>query len=101
MAEYNLFKLLDFDHNDEEAKQHIDADAIIKEAQQNPRDVDLIYTFSRGKRYGPRCPPLHQAIALGLGAEVIHALNTPIAIRQKLNWSTALHLALQHRAPLD
>eukprot|EP00957_Ditylum_brightwellii_P152024 11576270-Ditylum_brightwellii.AAC.1 len=46
MTEINLFKLLQVDLNDEEGKQKIDADAIIKKAQQNPCDINLMYTFS-------------------------------------------------------
>eukprot|EP00957_Ditylum_brightwellii_P101672 7748639-Ditylum_brightwellii.AAC.1 len=68
MAERNLFKLLDFNpYSSDFHKQMIDADAIIKEARQNPHDIDLMYSFS----YGPytRCCPLHQAIQLWLGIE--------------------------------
>eukprot|EP00957_Ditylum_brightwellii_P033362 2526980-Ditylum_brightwellii.AAC.1 len=67
MTESNIFKLLDFDLYDKEGRQRIDTDAIIKEAQKNPHDINAMYTFSRGITYRARCPPLHQAIALGLG----------------------------------
>jgi len=105
----HLFKLLDFD----EAPELIDAYAIIKEARKNPHHVDLMYIFSISRdksivnwmlpfsRSCRICPPLHQAIVLGLGVEVINALNTPKAIRQLCDTSTALHLACQHRASID
>jgi len=84
MTECKIFELLDVDPYDEEAKQNIDADAIIRDAQKNPRDIDVMYSFSTTMmNYGHCSPPLHQAIVLGLGVEVINALTTPTAIRKK------------------
>eukprot|EP00957_Ditylum_brightwellii_P064651 4906837-Ditylum_brightwellii.AAC.1 len=68
-SESNLFKLLDFNPgNDDFDKQMVNADAIIKEARQNPHDVDLMYTFPYRLAHKRRCP-LHQAIILGLSVE--------------------------------
>eukprot|EP00957_Ditylum_brightwellii_P080955 6158110-Ditylum_brightwellii.AAC.1 len=107
MSERNLFKLLDFDscvtHRDELVdfdpwdddadRKRVDAYAIIKEAQQNPQDVDLLYTFRQNEQY-KRCCPLHQAILLGLDVGVIYILSSPVAVKQKCDGATALHLAL-------
>eukprot|EP00957_Ditylum_brightwellii_P045272 3432234-Ditylum_brightwellii.AAC.1 len=99
MAERNLFKLLDFNPAYYEDRQMVDADAIIKEARQNSLYVDLMYSFS----YSPykRCCPLHQAIQLCLDVGVIDALISLVAIKQKRNGETALHLACEYRASLD
>eukprot|EP00957_Ditylum_brightwellii_P205799 15345489-Ditylum_brightwellii.AAC.1 len=101
MSESNLFKLLDFNPlNDDFDKQMINADAIIKEARQNPHDVDSMYTFPYRVKYKCRCP-LHQAIVLGLSVEVVEALSSPISIKQTINGATALHFACEHGASLD
>jgi len=97
MTERSLFKLLRIDSDND--RQKIDANAIIKEAQQNPHDVDLVYSFFRGWCY--RCCPLHQAILLGLGVEVINALSSPVSIRQKSCGATALYLACQQEASFN
>lgn len=110
MTESNLFKLLNFnpssifDSNDEEGRQKIDGDAIIKEARENPRDVDLMYSFTRftkGRAFHVRWSPLHEAIFLRLGDEVIDALLSPIAIRQKIYGVTPLHLACTYGSSLN
>eukprot|EP00957_Ditylum_brightwellii_P075735 5755961-Ditylum_brightwellii.AAC.1 len=66
MSENSLTKLLDFNpYSSDFDKQMIDVDAIIKEAWQNPHDVDLMYTFSKIVQ---KCP-LYQTIELELGVE--------------------------------
>eukprot|EP00957_Ditylum_brightwellii_P036717 2780883-Ditylum_brightwellii.AAC.1 len=106
MSETGLFKLIDFDPNDDDERQQVDADAIIKEAWQNPCDADLIYSFSKCGCGCCYCVekwvcPLYQALDLGLGVEVIDALITPIAIEQTYCGMTVLHVACQHGASLD
>eukprot|EP00957_Ditylum_brightwellii_P197165 15021977-Ditylum_brightwellii.AAC.2 len=60
MAENSLFKLLDFNpYSNDFHKQMVGADAITKEARQNPHDVDLMYSFSHGMH--KRSCPLQQA----------------------------------------
>eukprot|EP00957_Ditylum_brightwellii_P067506 5125188-Ditylum_brightwellii.AAC.1 len=69
MSESDIYKLLDFNPgNDDFDKQMVNADDIIKEAWQNPHDVDLMCTFLYQQLYKRRCP-LHQAIILGLSVE--------------------------------
>eukprot|EP00957_Ditylum_brightwellii_P086846 6609976-Ditylum_brightwellii.AAC.1 len=70
MAECNLFNLFDINPWKYEARQMIDADAIIKEVWKNP----------------------HDAILLCLGVDVIDALSSPVAIKQN-DGETALHIA--------
>mmetsp|Transcript_39947 Transcript_39947/g.58336 ORF Transcript_39947/g.58336 Transcript_39947/m.58336 type:complete len:403 (-) Transcript_39947:72-1280(-) len=93
MSESNLFKLLDFDPWDDGDRERVDTYAIIKKARQTPRDVDLMYTFSKNALY-KRLFPLHQAILLGLNVEVIDVLSSPVAVKRKCNGATALHIAL-------
>jgi len=104
MTDRNLFNLLDIDPNNDEDRQRVDADAIIKEARQNPHELDLMYSFAHSSVYLTkidRCCPLHQAIVLGLSVEVIHSLSTLKAIKQKCSGTTALHLACQCGASID
>eukprot|EP00957_Ditylum_brightwellii_P059877 4545855-Ditylum_brightwellii.AAC.1 len=46
IAETNLFTLLDIDPSNQKERQQLDVDAIIKEAERNPQDKELMYTFS-------------------------------------------------------
>jgi len=103
MTDSNLFKLLNFDPNDEEVRRNfsLNTDDIIKKARENPRDVDLMYIFTKGTAWHRRSYPLHRAIELMLGVEVINALSGSIAIRQNLHGSTALHFACKYGASLD
>mmetsp|Transcript_23643 Transcript_23643/g.34380 ORF Transcript_23643/g.34380 Transcript_23643/m.34380 type:complete len:415 (-) Transcript_23643:2640-3884(-) len=102
MSESILFNLLHLDVYDEEERRKADAIAIIREARQNPRKLDLIYTFPHVVEI-KRCCPLHQAIRLGLGVEVVDALSSPVALRLKCDGATALHLAMYPRfnGPMD
>uniref|UniRef100_A0A7S4VC28 Ankyrin repeat protein n=2 Tax=Ditylum brightwellii TaxID=49249 RepID=A0A7S4VC28_9STRA len=98
MSESNLYNLLHLDcyGEEEREKANANADAIISQAQKNPRDLDLIYSFPMVVKVH-RCCPLHQAIRLGLGVEVIDALSSPAALKLKCDGTTALHLAMHHR----
>eukprot|EP00957_Ditylum_brightwellii_P050537 3832899-Ditylum_brightwellii.AAC.1 len=63
MSENSIFKLLDFDPDDDDERRQVGADAIIKEAWQNPCGEDSPLSKSVQKF------PLYQAIELGLGVE--------------------------------
>eukprot|EP00957_Ditylum_brightwellii_P078419 5963677-Ditylum_brightwellii.AAC.1 len=97
-----LFKLLDLDPHYEIERPKLDADAIIREAQRDPRDVELLYTFSHEyiqsyhhetePMYIPRRRfPLHQAILLRAPIRVVEVLSCPTALKDA---RAALHLAL-------
>eukprot|EP00957_Ditylum_brightwellii_P061384 4659486-Ditylum_brightwellii.AAC.1 len=86
----SLFTLLDVSRR---SKDKVDGSAVIKEAQQNPKDLDCIFDF------GFLCQgcPLHQAIQLELGTDVITPLIIPFAIRHKDQFGfTALHWICCH-----
>uniref|UniRef100_A0A7S4S1V7 Uncharacterized protein n=1 Tax=Ditylum brightwellii TaxID=49249 RepID=A0A7S4S1V7_9STRA len=91
MAERSLFELLNVE------KEKLDTVAVIRAAQRNPQDIDLFYNFGdKFKEIDRRCP-LHQAILLGLGVDVIDALSSPVAVEQTCGQDeTPLHLACSH-----
>uniref|UniRef100_A0A7S4RWJ4 Uncharacterized protein n=1 Tax=Ditylum brightwellii TaxID=49249 RepID=A0A7S4RWJ4_9STRA len=100
MAERNLFKLLDIANDSEEHIQRLDANAIIKEVQENPSSVARKYCFDGSTRY-----PLLQAILLRAPFEVISLLlrSFPDAVKEKDNdyGRLALHTACEEGASLD
>uniref|UniRef100_A0A6U3R3R8 Uncharacterized protein n=1 Tax=Ditylum brightwellii TaxID=49249 RepID=A0A6U3R3R8_9STRA len=98
MAENNLFNLLNLNPYDEEERKLLNVDAIIKEVQNDPRSVELHYTFSHGKR----CLPLHQALRLKAPLSVIETLCSSVALKQRDNHGdNVLHLAASHMASVN
>uniref|UniRef100_A0A7S2GUR4 Uncharacterized protein n=1 Tax=Helicotheca tamesis TaxID=374047 RepID=A0A7S2GUR4_9STRA len=96
MGENNIFKLLDLDPFDDEGREQVDSDAIIREAQRNPCCTDVMNTFSST---GRRCLPLHQAIMLRAPISVIDALCSPYALEARyLNDKPVLNFAIEHGA---
>eukprot|EP00957_Ditylum_brightwellii_P123910 9445132-Ditylum_brightwellii.AAC.1 len=94
----SLFQLLDV-HN----KNEVDEGAVIQAARQNPEDLDRIFYFKNQNRKCCREGyPLHKAIELDLGIDVIKSLISPFAIRLtdnlNLGW-TALHRICQNDNP--
>eukprot|EP00957_Ditylum_brightwellii_P055940 4238433-Ditylum_brightwellii.AAC.1 len=81
------------------SKYEVDEAAVIQAAQQKLDDDDRIYQFWYPSFKERRRSFLGQALELGLGIDVIKALVSPFAIRQKdHNGCTALHRACQGEA---
>uniref|UniRef100_A0A7S2A0V2 Uncharacterized protein n=1 Tax=Ditylum brightwellii TaxID=49249 RepID=A0A7S2A0V2_9STRA len=88
----SLFKQLNVNSKDE-----VDEGAVIEAAQQNPNDIDRIFEFS-----WYRCCPLHKALELELGDDVIKSLISPFAIRHKDDMlRTPLHIICGKGASLE
>jgi len=92
----NLFRLLDLDPFNQEEREKLDGNAIIKEVQKNPGSAESKYRFSC--RY--LCFPLIQALHLKASVDVLDALCTPQVIRNELIGDRALHIALVNKLSL-
>uniref|UniRef100_A0A7S4S4Q3 Ankyrin repeat protein n=1 Tax=Ditylum brightwellii TaxID=49249 RepID=A0A7S4S4Q3_9STRA len=88
----SIFELLNVDSKDD-----VDEGAVIEAAQQNPNDIDRMFEFS-----WYRCCPLHKALELELGDDVIKLLISPFAIRHKDNrLRTPLRIICEKGASLE
>eukprot|EP00957_Ditylum_brightwellii_P138465 10554396-Ditylum_brightwellii.AAC.1 len=61
------------------SKDEVDEGAVIEASQQNLKDLDWIFEFNQYIQ----CCPLHQALELELGNDVIKSLIGPFAIKHK------------------
>eukprot|EP00957_Ditylum_brightwellii_P149616 11392984-Ditylum_brightwellii.AAC.1 len=90
MNEKRLFEVLSLDPESNEDRQRLDADAIIREVQQNPNSTEKVHYFHHCDDF---LFPLHQAILLNSPIHVLDALSCPVALRGVTGGSTALHRA--------
>uniref|UniRef100_A0A6V2LBQ7 Uncharacterized protein n=1 Tax=Ditylum brightwellii TaxID=49249 RepID=A0A6V2LBQ7_9STRA len=105
MFNNSIFKLLDLNPRSEVERKWLNTDAILKETKKTPLNAELMYTFStqcfpcytwHSDIFIPfRRFPLHQAILLRAPITVIDALSCTVALREKFEEGTALHLALK------